>query len=423
MTVYIAFFCIIACVLLSGFFSASEMSFSSCNRLRLQRLADEGNNHAKRTLSILERYDNLLSTILVGNNLVNIAASSAGSVLAILLLGESYTWLVTAVITILIIIFGETIPKISAKKQPTQMALRYAEPIHFLSIIFKPITFVVVSLVNLISGFLKGESAQGEDNAADELHTIIDTAENEEVIDEDASDLVNAAIDFSDKSASEIMTARVDMLAIDINDDRKEIMRILSTSHYSRIPVYEDIPDNIIGVLSLKHILKAMLDNKEVDIRSQMLPPCYVYKTMKLPAVLSTLNAARQHLAVVTDEYGGTLGVVSMEDVLEQLVGDIWDENDTVHPEMVEEEDGSIQMDGDMPISSLLESMKWNEDEFDFESETVGGWCIEILDAFPTKGQTFSYRNRQFTILNTEGRRVRRIRISPDISEQKEISE
>ena len=231
------------------------------------------------------------------------------------------------------------------------------------------------------------------------------------------------SIDFSDKSASEIMTARVDMLAIDINDDRKEIMRILSTSRYSRIPVYEDSPDNIIGVLSLKHILKAMLDNKEVDIRSQMLPPCYVYKTMKLPAVLSTLNAARQHLAVVTDEYGGTLGVVSMEDVLEQLVGDIWDENDTVHPEMVEEEDGSIQMDGDMPISSLLESMKWNEDEFDFESETVGGWCIEILDAFPTKGQTFSYRNRQFTILNTEGRRVRRIRISPDISEQKEISE
>ena len=236
MTVYIAFFCIIACILLSGFFSASEMSFSSCNRLRLQRLADEGNNHAKRTLSILERYDNLLSTILVGNNLVNIAASSAGSVLAILLLGESYTWLVTAVITILIIIFGETIPKISAKKQPTQMALRYAGPIHFLSIIFKPITFVVVSLVNLISGFLKGESAQGEDNAADELHTIIDTAENEEVIDEDASDLVNAAIDFSDKSASEIMTA-----AIQDNEGGK----IIGTKTYGKgvIQIDKSLPD------------------------------------------------------------------------------------------------------------------------------------------------------------------------------------
>lgn len=422
MTIYIALFCIIACIFLSGFFSASEMSFSSCNRVRLQRLADEGNTKAKRTLSILEHYDSLLSTILVGNNLVNIASSSAGSVFAILVLGESYTGLVTAVITVLIIIFGETIPKLSAKKQPTQMVLQYAEPIHFLSILFKPITLLVVFLVNLISGFLKGESAQSDEDATEELHTIIDTAEDEEVLDEDSSDLVNAAIDFSDISASEIMTARVDMLAIDINDDRKEIMRVLGNSRYSRIPVYENSPDNIIGILSLKHILKAMIDDKHVDIRSQMLPPCYVYKTMKLPAVLSTLRNARQHLAIVTDEYGGTLGVVSMEDVLEQLVGEIWDETDTVHPEIVEEEDGSVQMDGDTPISALLESMKWDKDEFDYESDTVGGWCIEFLDAFPVKGQSFTFRDRVFTILNTEGRRVRRVRISPKRTEQGAIS-
>ena len=418
MIAYIAFFCIIACVLLSGFFSASEMSFSSCNKVRLERLAEEGDKNAQSTLSILDHYDSLLSTILVGNNLVNIAASSAGSVLAIILLGEQYTWLITAVITILIIVFGETIPKLSAKKQPTQMTLRYARPIHILSLIFKPITLLVVFLVNLISGFLKGESDPTDDDATEELHTIIDTAENEDVLDEDASELVNAAIDFSDISASEIMTARVDMLAIDINDDRTEIMRVLGNSRYSRIPVYEDSPDNIIGILSLKHILKAMIDDKQVDIRSQMMTPCYVYKTMKLPAVLSTLKDARQHLAVVTDEYGGTLGVVSMEDVLEQLVGDIWDETDTVHPEIVEGEDGSIQMDGDMPISSLLDSMNWDKDDFDFESDTVGGWCIELLDAFPVKGQSFSFRNHQFTILNTEGRRVRRIRISPEQSER-----
>ncbi|MBQ9010560.1 MAG: HlyC/CorC family transporter [Clostridia bacterium] len=422
MTIYIALFCIIACIFLSGFFSASEMSFSSCNRVRLQRLADEGNTKAKRTLSILEHYDSLLSTILVGNNLVNIASSSAGSVFAILVLGESDTGLVTAVITGLIIIFGETIPKLSAKKQPTQMVLQYAEPIHFLSILFKPITLLVVFLVNLISGFLKGESAQSDEDATEELHTIIDTAEDEEVLDEDSSDLVNAAIDFSDISASEIMTARVDMLAIDINDDRKEIMRVLGNSRYSRIPVYENSPDNIIGILSLKHILKAMSDDKHVDLRSQMLPPCYVYKTMKLPAVLSTLRNARQHLAIVTDEYGGTLGVVSMEDVLEQLVGEIWDETDTVHPEIVEEEDGSVQMDGDTPISALLESMKWDKDEFDYESDTVGGWCIEFLDAFPVKGQSFTFRDRVFTILNTEGRRVRRVRISPKRTEQGAIS-
>ena len=413
MTVLIAIFAIIACILLSGFFSASEMAFSSCNRLRVQRLADEGNKTAERTLRILDKFNDLLSTILIGNNLVNIAASSAGSVLAIVALGERYTWIVTAVITILIIIFGETIPKISAKKHPTQTTLKYALPIQILSYVFKPVTVLVVFLVKCISSLFKGETGDEEDDAAEELHSIIDTAENEEVIDEDASELVNAAIDFSEISASEIMTARVDMVAIDVNDDRDEIMRVLGNSRYSRIPVYEDSPDNIIGILSLKHMLKAMLDDKDVDLRSQLMKPCFVYKTMKLPAVLSMLKQAQQHLAIVTDEYGGTLGVVSMEDVLEQLVGDIWDETDTVHLEIVEEDNGSIQMDGDTPISSLLDRMGWDEDDFDYESETVGGWCIEELDAFPEKGQSFTYRDHQVTVINTEGRRVRRVRISP----------
>lgn len=413
MTVLIALFAIIACVLLSGFFSSSEMAFSSCNRIRIEKLEEEGNKKAGRTLRILDKFNDLLSTILVGNNLVNIAASSAGSVLAIVALGEQYTWIVTAIITILIIIFGETIPKISAKKHPTQTSLRYALPIQILMYVFKPVTLLVVSLVNLISGMFRGETNDEDDDAAEELHSIIDTAENEDVLDEDASELVSAAIDFSEFSASEIMTARVDMLAIDINDDRSEILRILGSSRYSRIPVYEDSPDNIIGILSLKHMLKAMLDDKDVDIRSQLMKPCFVYKTMKLPAVLAQLKQVQQHLAIVTDEYGGTLGVVSMEDVLEQLVGDIWDETDTVHLEIVEEDDGSIQMDGDTPISSLLDRMEWDEDDFDYESETVGGWCIEELDAFPEKGQSFTYRDHLVTVINTEGRRVRRVRITP----------
>ena len=411
--IYIAFFMILLCIILSGFFSASEMAFSSCNRIRMERLAEEGSKKAKGTLRILDHFDDLLSTILVGNNLVNITASSAGSLLAILAFGEQYTGALTAVITILIIIFGETIPKLAAKKHPTDMSLRFARPIHVLSIIFKPITFVVVSLVNAISSLFKGEMDENSDDAADELHSIIDTAENEDVLDEDASELVNAAIDFSDISASEIMTARVDMVAIDVNDDWNEIMRILGSSRYSRIPVYEDSPDHIIGILSLKHVLKEMLDDRKVDLRKQLMEPCYVYKTMKLPAVLSMLKDAQQHLAVVTDEYGGTLGVVSMEDVLEQLVGDIWDETDTVHIEMVESEDGSIQMDGDTPISILLESMGWDEDDFDYESETVGGWCIEELDAFPEEGQNFTYRDHIVTVIHMEGRRVRRVRISP----------
>ncbi|MBR1708222.1 MAG: HlyC/CorC family transporter [Clostridia bacterium] len=413
-TLYITVFCIIACILLSGFFSASEMAFSSCNKIRVEHIAEEGDRRANWILKILERFDDFLSTILVGNNLVNIAASSAGSVLAILLFGEKYVWAVTAVITLLIIVFGETVPKIAAKKSPTKFSLRYAGPIRFLSILFKPVTVPVVFLVNHMSALLKGESdTEDEDAAQQELHSIIDTAENEDVLDEDASELVSAAIDFSDISVSEIMTARVDMMAIDINDPWKDIVRVIGASRYSRIPVYEDSKDNIIGVLSLKHILKAMIDQEKVDIRSLLLEPCFVYKTMKLPAVLSALKAAQQHLAIVTDEYGGTLGLVSMEDVLEQLVGDIWDETDTVEEEVAIREDGTILMDGDTPISDLLELMKWDEDSFDFESETVGGWCIEVFDAFPVAGQSFVYQNAVITVTKMEGHRVRYIRIEP----------
>jgi CBS domain containing-hemolysin-like protein len=238
---------------------------------------------------------------------------------------------------------------------------------------------------------------------------MIDMAENEDVLDEDASELVSAAIDFGDISASEVMTARVDIEAIDIDDPWEEILEMIETSSYSRIPVYEDSIDHIIGVLSLNRCLKAMIDKEKVEIRSLLLPTCYVYKTMKLPAVLSSLRNAQQHLAVVTDEYGGTLGLVSMEDVLEQLVGDIWDETDTVERDVVRQGDGIYELDGDMPVSEFLELMGWHEDDFDFDSETVGGWCIEINNGFPNVNSVFNYEDIEVRILEVSERRVRRI--------------
>ena len=400
---------IILCVACSAFFSASEMSFSSCSKMRLEHRRDNGDKSAGIAVKIRDNFDDALSTILVGNNLVNIAASSMGSLAVMAVLSDQYTWVSTLVITVAVIIFGETIPKITAKKNATRYARVFARPVRVLMIILKPVTFIVVGLVNLITRLLPDLTIDDSDEALKELHTMVDMAENEDVLDEDASELVSAAIDFSEISASEVMTARVDIAAIDIDDPWEEILQMIETSPFSRIPVYEDSIDHVIGILSLNRILKAMIDRDKVEIRKMLMPTCYVYKTMKLPAVLSSLRNSQQHLAVVTDEYGGTLGVVSMEDVLEQLVGEIWDETDTVERDVVDQGDGLYELDGDMTISEFLELLHWRESDFDFDSETVGGWCIEINNGFPNVNSTFEYDNIRVRITEISERRVRRV--------------
>ena len=402
---------IVACLLFSAFFSASEMAYSSCNRVRLENARDDGDKRAAVAVRITESYDDALSAILIGNNLVNIAASSLGSVAVILIASAGYAWLSTLIITVAVILFGETVPKIAAKKNANRYALINAYVIRFLMVVLKPVTWLIVGLVNLMTRGLKGESEDdgGDGAAVEELQSIIDTAEDESVLDEDQSELVKAAIDFSDVSAYEVMTARVDMTALDADDDWDEILKTIDASPYSRLPVYQNSVDNIIGVLYLNHFLKALVDRDKVDIKTLLMQPCYVYKTMKLPAVLTELRKAQQHLAIVTDEYGGTLGVVSMEDVLEQIVGDIWDETDTVEPDIIEQAEGVWELDGDMSISDFLELMGWDEDSFDCESETVGGWTIEMFEGFPKSGDQFEYANITVTVLETDGRRVGRV--------------
>ncbi len=410
---------IILCLIGSAFFSASEMSYSSCNRIRLEHLAENGNRAAATAVRILEHFDDALSAILVGNNLVNIASSSLSSIVAILTFGEKYTWVATLIITVSVIIFGETVPKITAQKNATRFAESFSGPVRFLMILFRPVTWVVVGLVDLLTRGLKGESTTDSDTAVEELHSIIETAEDEDVLDEDEVELISAAIDFAEISAQEVMTARVDLLAIDVDDSWEEIMETIETSSFSRIPVYADSIDNIIGILSLNHLLKALIDQDTVNIRELLMPVSYVYKTMKLPAVLSQLRNSQQHLAVVTDEYGGTLGVVSLEDVMEELVGDIWDETDTVEKDVVEKADGVYEIDGDTVTSELVDLMGWDEDEFDFVSDTVGGWCIEMLDGFPEAGEHFEYMGSEVRVLEVDERRVTRVQIRRGSAEEK----
>lgn len=426
---------VLICILLSAFFSASEMAFSSCNTVRLENISEEkskGWKKARKALSITEHFDNALSAILIGNNLVNIAASSLSSVLLILVMGsDNYTWLSTVILTILVIIFGETIPKITAKKNATGFSMKAASFISILTIVFRPVIWIVVGLVNLISKLLKGDAADDEEaeESVEELQSIIETAEEEGIIDEDDSNIMQAAIDFSEISASEVMTARIDMLAIDIEDSWDEIRTVIDNSPYSRIPVFQDSVDNIIGILHLNRFYKVLAEREEnslfstdvalegeescpIDLKSILMPPCYVYKTMKLPKVLNTLKSAKQHLAIVTDEYSGTLGVISMEDVLEQLVGEIYDETDVIEPDVVKHNDSEFEVDGDLSIGEFLELVRFDEDSFEAESETAGGWTVEMLGHFPTCGESFTFRNIIVKVLEMDGRRVEKILVT-----------
>ena len=423
MTTALVILGILACLGLSAFCSSAEMSYSSCNAVRLENMRDDGSVRAAVAVKITEKFDDALSAILLGNNLANIAASSLSSVLVILLMGsDKYAWAATVALTLLVIIFGETIPKITAKKAANTLALRYAYAVRGMTVVLKPLVWLVVGLTHLITGGKDPEEEPDGEEAVEELQSIIETAEDEEVLDEDQSELLQAAIDFSEISAMEVMTARVDVYAIDIEDDWEEIVTAVEQSPFSRLPVYEGSVDNIIGVLYLNHFLKALTEKGErTEIRKLLMQPCYVYKTMKLPAVLSLLRKAKQHLAVVTDEYGGTLGVVSMEDVLEQIVGDIWDDTDVIEQEVVERAEGEYELNGDMNIYDFLELVGVPEESFEAESATLGGWTVEQFGGFPKAGDCFRYENFTVTVLSMDARRVEKllVKVDPEPAEEK----
>ncbi len=410
---------IVACIALSAFFSAAEMAYSSMNRLRIDNAAEDGSRRAKAAGRIADRYDDALSAILIGNNLVNIAGTSLATVACILLTGgEKYTALATLVMLVLVIVFGETIPKITAKKNANRLALRYAYVVRALTVVLTPLRVVVVGLAHLLTKPLKGEADAGEEEAVEELQTLIETVEDEGVIDEDRSELLHAALDFSEVSALEAMTARVDMVAVDIDDDWEDILGTIAEAPYSRLPVYEESVDNVIGVLYLNHFFKAMIDEEKPDLRALLMPPCYVYQTMRLPDVLARMRRAKMHLAIVTDEYGGTAGVISMEDVLEEIVGEIWDETDEVVSQISETKPDEYEIDGDMPIGDFLEYVGREDLADEIESATVGGWMLELYNGFPAVGAQIDFENMRFTVTEADDLRVERVKLRMEKPEE-----
>ena len=401
---------IIVLLAFSAFFSGSEIAYSSANILRLRHTAEASDSRRdKIALDIALDYDSALTTILIGNNLVNIASSSVATVIALDLLGENGAWIATLIMTVLIITFGEITPKIIAAEICYSFVRLVAYPLRFLMKVLYPVGKVIMFIVKQVEKLWAHKIEDVPTVTEDEFETIIETVEDEGILDEDRCDLLQSALDFDDVLAYEIITPRVDMISIDIDDPLEENMEQIMFSPFSRIPVYEDTIDNIIGILHLNRVFKHLADKDDIDLRELLMPVTFVHKTMPLNNVLSTMKRKKCHMVIVTDEYGGTMGCLTMEDVLEQLVGDIWDESDEIEEELIRLKDDLYDADGDMRIEDLFAELDIDDRDFDDDNATLGGWATEMIGGYPKKGDSFSYKNLTITVKKRKNLRVERL--------------
>ena len=415
---YVIIAILIILVVLSGFFSGSEIVYAKVNKLRLQKAAKK-DKKARLAYKLNENYPALIGTILVGNNLVNIAASSLATILFTYLYPESGALLATIIMTATILVFGEILPKTILSKYAFSSSKKMARPLYILEIIFFPIVWSVNKLIGLASK-LWTPKEKVPTATDEELEVMADEIEEEGYIDEETHDLLRNAIDFVDVMAFEVMKPRVDIYAIDIEDDINELIKEKEFFTYSRIPIYEETIDNIIGVVNTNEVLKLALAKKKINLKEIMYQPILVHKTKTLSSVLQDFKKQHIHIAVVIDEFGGTLGIVTLEDILEELVGDIWDETDTIEEEAVEANDGSIIVDGDMNIYDMFDLFEKETEEFESEYDTVAGWCTEMLEKFPEVNDTFTYEDLKVTILQVDGVRVEKVKVEKIESEEDE---
>lgn len=392
----------VICVLivLSAYFSATETAFSSLNRIRMKNLAAEGNERAKLVLKLCDKFDNLLTTILVGNNIVNILSSSLTTALFLELLGESGVAIATVVTTVVVLVFGEISPKSMAKEKPEQFAMFSAPIINFLCILFTPVTLLFSWLKKGITAMFNLKNDEGITEA--ELLTMVEEAQNDGGIDENEGDLIKSVIEFYDLDVSDILIPRVDVVAVDCENTNEEIDRIFDETRFSRLPVYKETIDNIIGIINHKDFQYKVL-GKHDKLENIISQPVYVLENMKISNLLKLLQQKKSHLAVVTDEYGGTVGVVTLEDCLEELVGEIWDEHDIVVEEIVSIGENTYQISCNANLDKLAELF---DIEIESESTTVGGWVTEMLERIPVEGDSFETENLSVTVTEADERRV-----------------
>ena len=398
-------------VALSAFFSASETAYTSLNRARLKSMANGGSRRAERALRLAEDYDRLLSGILVGNNIVNILSASLATVLFVRLVGGAGVSVSTAVMTVVVLMFGEIAPKSIAKDRPEQLALAFYPALSAILWLLTPITFLTTRWQKLVYRVFKPSDDRGI--TEEELITIVEEAESDGEIDAHESELIRSAIEFGDLTAEDILTPRVNVVAVDVEDSPEEVARAFEDSGRSRLPVYEDSIDTIVGILHEKDFYRL---RDRATIREMMTAPLCVVPTTRVDALLKLLQKTKNHMAVVVDEYGGVSGIVTMEDILEELVGEIWDEHDEVVEDIVPLSDDRWRISGSASLDDVRELFPIDED---FDSVTVNGWVLEVLGHFPQAGDTFEYRDLRVTVEKVANRRVEQIcverhRAAPD---------
>ncbi len=407
---------LIILILCSAFFSGIETAFSSVNKLRLKNYAENGMKRAETALEIAENFDKALSTILVGNNVVNISTASIATILATDIFGASGVAIATGVTTVFVLIFGEILPKSYAKENSEQVALATAGILKFLIKILSPIVFFFIKLKDLMSKYMnKGENSPSV--TEQELMYIIETIEEEGVLNEQESELVQSALEFDDTTVQEVLTHRVDVSAIDADDPIDEIISTVIAEGFSRMPVYEKNLDNIIGILMTREILEAVIAGQEVELRKYLHKPVYVHKTKRISSLLTEFKKQKSHIAIVRDDYGGTLGIVTMEDVLEELVGEIWDEDEDADNKFLQIAPNYYSVNGDMNIYDLFEELEIEDKNFESEYNSVSGWALEMLKHIPEVEESFNYKNLKVTIKVMDDMRIRQVDVEK-ISEE-----
>lgn len=402
----------VVCVVLSAYFSASETAFSTANRIRLKSMAQDGNKKAEKTLRIIDDYDNMISAILIGNNIVNIASASVATVMFVEVFGDLGATLSTAFTTLVVLIFGEITPKSIAKATPEKFSMATASVMSFIMMIFKPLVVIFAVWKNAVKKIFKLEIDTSITEG--EFLTMVEEAENEGGIDKEDSDLIRSVIEFNDVDADEILTPRVDVVGVSVNDTNEEIADTFVQNEYSRLPVYEEDIDDIIGFIHQRDFYTYVLTG-EKTLAEIINPVMYVSPNMKISKILAALQQKHEHMAVVTDEFGGTDGILTMEDILEELVGEIYDE----HDEEIEEFEKIGENEYRILCTSDIEDMfEFFDISCETESNTVSGWILEQLEKIPEEGDSFDYANLHVFVTKTDSRRVLEIVVKVDPNEE-----
>ena len=412
---------LILCIALSAFFSATETAYSACNRVKLKTVDGPRKGKAQTALGLLEKYDSLITTVLIGNNLVNIVGTAIATLLFTtrILPGQEdlATTVASVMMTVLVLFLGEVGPKTLAKQQPEKYAMAVSGVIRVLVTVLRPLDWLFALWRKLLAKMIRPE--QEESQIEDELMTMIDEAQTEGDIEEEEGELIRSAIEFNDQNAADIMTPRVDVTALEDNATIEEAADAFRDTWFSRIPVYHEDLDHVIGILHEKDFYK-MTHEGVTDITKIMKEPVFAPASLSISNLLKLFRTSQTHLVILLDEYGGTDGIVTMEDVLEELVGEIYDEHDEVSEEVVEQEDGTLIVDGNMQLQELLEKFGKEDDEYD--ADTVGGWASEMLEKVPEVGDTFTLDGHQFTVTEMDGFRVTKMQVT-EVPEETEAAE